>query len=225
MVRNVQGHGDYDGQLGAGYLPSRVWTFDYPAHKLLVMGPSWKPASSAHVVTLGFMRNAEGRMATGMPRITIRVDGKPVQMLLDTGATAHPTAAGKSASHTATGHGTGVTSYIDRTVFQQWHHARPNWRVVENGDDLFGPGKATPIIEVPEVEIAGWSVGPVWFTGRPDSSFRIGSRSMSSYTDKSVDGAVGANVFSLVVMTIDYPHSSAYFQCATGCRPAKPSSP
>ena len=224
MVQKGQGNSGDDGQLGAGYLPSRVWTFDYPAHKLLVMGQSWKPVPSAHAVTLGFMRNAMGELATGMPRITVRVDGKPVQMLLDTGASAHPTAAGKKASHTATVHDIGVTSYIDRTVFEQWHKAHPTWRVVESGDDLFGPGNVMPIIEVPEVEIAGWLVGPVWFTGRPDTSFRTGDHSMSTYMDQTIDGAVGANVFSHFVMTIDYPHNSAYFECATGCRPAKPDS-
>lgn len=59
IVMDTQGHG-YDGQLGAGYLPGHVWTFDYPAHRLLVRDQSWHPDVSAHAVALGFPHDAKG---------------------------------------------------------------------------------------------------------------------------------------------------------------------
>ena len=192
-----------DGQLGAGYMPGHVWTFDYPAHQLLVQGPSWRPDADAHAAKLG--------LANGFARITIQVAGEPVQMLLDTGATAHPTPAGEKASHTPTVGGYGVTSYIDQSVFALWHKAHPDWRVVPNGDNLYGP----KLIEVPKVVVAGWSVGPVWFTVQS----RIAAY-MSRYSDEPIKGALGGNVFRHFVMTVDYPHSAAYFQCTTGCKPA-----
>lgn len=206
-----------DGQLGAGYLPGRVWTFDYPGHRLVVQGPQFQPAASAHAAKLGFPLNAKGEPASGFARITIQVDGEPIQMLLDTGATAHPTVAGERASATPTVHGYGVTSYIDNRIFTRWHKTHPDWHIVKNGDDLFGTTRATDLIEVPNVEVAGWSMGPVWFTERPDHAFR---NFMSSMMDETVDGALGGNVFQHFVMTIDYPQSTAYFNCSNGCNAA-----
>jgi predicted aspartyl protease len=204
---------DGDGQLGAGYLPGRVWTFNYPAQRLMVQAPSWQPQASTHSTKLG--------LANGFARITIRVEGEPIQMLLDTGATAHLTAAGERASHMPAVGGYGVTSYIDSKVFDHWHQAHPDWRVVLEGDDLYGVGHATSLIEVPRVVVAGWSVGPVWFTEQSGVGVY-----MSRFTDQPIDGALGGNVFRHFVMTVDYPRRTAYFQCATGCEPAasKPSS-
>lgn len=56
-------------------------------------------------------------------RITIHVAGTPVQMLLDTGATEHPTVAGEKAGATPTVNGEGVTSYIKRarSGLASWH--------------------------------------------------------------------------------------------------------
>ncbi|MEI7036133.1 hypothetical protein [Fulvimonas yonginensis] len=207
-----------DGQLGAGYLPGRVWTFDYPARRLVLEPPAWQPDPAAHATPLGFRRDAKGHLESGFPRLTIRVDGQPLDMLLDTGATAHPTAAGKKASGTPTVGGYGVTSYITTSMLEHWHQAHPDWRVVDQGDDLFGPTHATRLIRVPAVEIAGWSVGPVWFTERPDRAFHV---FMSSMMDKRVEGAVGGNVFGHFAMTIDYPHEKVYFRCRKGCRAAR----
>lgn len=203
MVFSTPGQ-DMDGQLGAGYLPGRVWTFNYPGQRLSVQGASWQPSPSAHATKLG--------LASGFMRITIQVSGEPIQMLLDTGATAHPTPAGEKASNTLTVNGYGVTSYIDQSVFARWHKEHPDWHVVLNGDSLYGP----KIIEVPKVEVAGWSVGPVWFTVQS----RIATY-MSQFTDRPIQGALGGNVFRHFVMTVDYPHSTAYFQCVAGCKPAK----
>lgn len=206
-----------DGQLGAGYLPGRVWTFDYPAQRLSLDGNDWRPAPDAHRTLLGFPHDARGKPDSGFPRIAIDVDGQPLDMLLDTGATAHPTEEGKRISGTPTVNGYGVTSYITTSMLDRWHKAHPDWRVIDKGDDLFGPDHATRMIEVPKVGIAGWSVGPVWFTERPDHNFHD---AMSSMMDKRVEGAVGANVFQHFVMTLDYPHEAAYFRCATDCKPA-----
>jgi len=220
MVESVPYQGG-DGQLGAGYLPGRVWTFDYPSHRLLVQAPQWQPGASARATKLGFPLGAHGELTSGFARITIQVAGKSIQMLLDTGATAHPTAAGERASATPTVHGYGVTSYIDHRIFMRWHTMHPDWRIVKNGDDLFGKTRATDLIEVPNVVVAGWSVGPVWFTERPDHTFRS---FMSSMMDETVNGALGGNVFRHFTMTIDYPQRVAYFSCTRGCKTAAPHS-
>lgn len=213
-----------DGGLGAGYFPGRTWIFDYPAHRLSLEGAAWHPSAGAHATALGFPRDAQGHETSGFPRIVIHVDGQPINMLLDTGATAHPTPAGEAASHTPTVNGYGVTSYIVKSTFDRWRREHPDWRVVQNGDDLGGPGHTEPIIEVPKVEIAGWSVGPVWFTERADKKF---TQMMSSMMDRTVYGSAGANLFRHFVMTIDYPAAKAYFRCVRGCvaAPTPPPAP
>ncbi|MBD8871211.1 hypothetical protein [Rhodanobacter sp. DHB23] len=211
---------DTDGQLGSGYLPGRTWTFDYPARRLALEAADWHADASAHATALGFRRDDAGQRISGMPRIVIRVDGRPLDMLLDTGATAHPTAAGEKASGTPTVNGEGVASYITTSVLERWHKAHPDWRVVDKGDDLGGPEQATRLIEVPKVEIAGWTVGPVWFTERADANFGATDGGMSQYTDRIVSGAVGANVFRHFVMTLDYPRETVWFRCAGDCKPA-----
>lgn len=206
-----------DGMVGSHYLGTRVWTFDYPGRRLVIEGEGWKPAGGAHASPLGFRRDAASRVDLHFPRIVARIDGQPIDFLLDTGATAHPTAAGKRASGIETVHGEGVTSYITTSQLERWHTAHPGWRVVEKGDDLFGPAKASRLIEVPSLVIADWTVGPVWFTERPDASFH---RFMAQMMDKPPEGALGGNVFRHFRMTLDYPESTAWFDCMRGCRAA-----
>lgn len=215
-----QGGGNtLDGQLGAGYLPGRVWTFDYPARRLTLEGGGWHPAPDAHRTPLGFPHDGSGRPDSGFARITLRVDGQPLDMLLDTGATAYPTPTAARISGTPTVHGEGVASYVATSMLERWHKAHPDWRVLENADDRVAAKPLKRIIEVPRVEIAGWSIGPVWFTEQPDRAYH---EYIAQWMDKPVEGAVGGNVFRHFVMTLDYPHEAAYFRCASGCTKATP---
>jgi len=203
------------GILGAGYLPHFTWTFDYPQHALWLEGPGWKPRQGMHRVALGFQHDAAGHKTSGFPRITVHVGGQPVELLLDTGATAMPTRAGERASRIPLVRGIGVTSYITTRVMNRWHREHPDWRIVRDGDKLIA--RMHPrLIEVPRVRIAGWTVGPVWFTERPDHSYTW----MSSMMDGAVVGSAGANIFRHFAMTLDYPHEAAWFRCVKGCRSA-----
>lgn len=214
VVQGIGKSSRADGIIGAGYMPRHTWTFDYPAKKLWLEPADWKPRAGMHRITLGYQHNSAGGWATGFARLRVHVAGQPVDLLLDTGATGKPTAA----THAPTVEGFGVTSYITTHVLEQWHRQHPDWRVVEAGDDLFGSRNATRTIEVPSLQVAGWIIGPVWFTERANGNFDEG---LSSYTDKQVQGAAGANIFRHFVMTIDYPHGAAWFACAAGCRADK----
>lgn len=206
-----------DGQVGAAYLGTRVWTFDYPGQRLVAEGAGWKPTAGAHPTPLGFQRDAAGKPIQHFPRIVVRIDGQSLDFLLDTGATAHPTAEGKQASGSRTVQGVGVTSYITASIFDRWHAMHPDWRVVAHGDDLFGPSHVMRLIEVPTLVIAGWTVGPVWFTERPDGAFH---GMMAAIMDKPPEGAIGGNVFHHFRMTLDYPGATAWFDCERGCKDA-----
>ena len=69
------------------------------------------------------------------------------------------------------------------------------------------------MIEVPEVSIAGFRVGPVWFTERPDPNFH---QYMSQWMDRRVDGALGGNALRFFRVTVDYPVAVAHFAPAAG---------
>jgi hypothetical protein len=217
-------HGPMKSGMGEGLLSSRwfagrVWTFDYAAHTLTMDGSDWKPPSTAHKAAMGLRAQSAKGPAFSMPRVTIRVDGHDLDMLLDTGATGHPTAEGESAQGAGAVDGHRATSFITKSTFDAWHSAHPDWTVVAKGDDLFAPRFIARIIRVPAVEIAGWRVGPVWFTERPDGAFR---QMMSSMTDKPVEGAIGGNALGHFTMTLDYVRGAAYFACAGGCSAATP---
>lgn len=198
-----------DGMLGEPWFGGHVWTWDYPQSKLTLQGSEWKPDSAAKRVMLGFPVDTKGERDDNFARITIQVDGKPIDMLLDTGATttltadAMKSAADKQPSERA-------TSFIVATQFDAWHKAHPAWQVVEKAE----AGTNASMIEVPEVEIAGSRIGPVWFTWRADKNFH---EFMSSMMDKQVEGAIGGNALNHFVMTIDYPRAAAYFRCTRDC--------
>lgn len=202
-----------DGQLGGAYLGQRVWTFNYPARQLSVEAGDWRPKPAARPSLLGFRKDAKGEF----PRIVVRIDGQAFNMLLDTGATAFPTEEGKRIAGTETVGGEGVTSYVTNEVLQRWHASHPDWRVVDKGDALPGGRFTARLIRVPTLEIAGWSVGPVWFTERPTKDFH---NTLDDLMDAPPDGAIGGNVLQRFVMTLDYPHAKAWFQCSSGCVPA-----
>lgn len=208
----------FDGSLGAGYLPgnpdthARIWTFDYPARRLVLQGAGWRPAADAHATPLYFLRNASGGFGAGFPRVVVRVDGEPISLLLDTGATGNPTAAARRVEG-----GTAAvraTSFITTSQLDRWHAAHPHWIVLEDADKLI-PARA---IEVPSVDIAGCRAGPVWFTERPDANYGDGEHGMSRWMDEPVEGSLGGNAYDRFVMTIDYRDARAYFVCAPRAR-------
>ncbi|HEX7815617.1 hypothetical protein [Dyella sp.] len=206
---------DYDGMIGSNYLGGRIWTFDYPHQVLRLESSGWRHDTAAKSSNLGFQKDDTGGVTGYFPRIVMRVDGIPINMLLDTGATAHPTAAGKAATGLETeANGQGVASYITTRMFNIWHRKHPDWRVVDNGDNLQGP---TRLIEVPKVQVAGWVVGPMWFTERPDKAFH---KRMARLMDETPEGALGGNVLSHFSMTLDYVHAKAWFSCAQACEAA-----
>ncbi|MEO6799515.1 MAG: hypothetical protein ABI178_06235 [Rhodanobacter sp.] len=220
--KGLAGPGDtthYDGMLGAGYLPGsvetheRIWTFDYPRQHLTLQGSGWRPHAAARPTPLHFPLNAQGQLESGFARIVVHVGGTSLSLLLDTGATGYPTPVALAAQG-----GTAAvraTSFITTSQLEHWHKAHPRWRVVEDADRLRPKGKPMRAIEVPDVVVAGWHAGPVWFTERPDANFHD---FMSSMMDNQVEGALGGNLFDHFVMTVDYQESKAWFRCVRGCK-------
>lgn len=195
---------DADGFLGRTWFADRVWVFDYPKQSLgLVTVTEPLAAGNPHRVGLGFQADAAGNRTTHFPSIPIEVDGAPLDMLFDTGATVELTDTALAELDDGGPPARG-TSFIIQTVFDGWRQRHPGWRVIEGADRLGG----MPMIEVPEITIAGHTVGPVWFTMRGDSNFH---EYMSQWMDRRVDGALGGSALRYFRVIVDYPEAVAIF--------------
>jgi hypothetical protein len=206
-----------DGLLGQGWFKGRVWTFDYGEGQLFLRAPGDLPKHEAvHGVPLFFQSNAAGERGANYPRITVKIDGELVDLLFDTGATVTLSAA----ALTTIGDGrpaTRATSFISKTTFDKWAEKHPDWRKIEGADtsvscsgstrDCSAAGEA--MIEVPAIEVGGFSVGPVWFTRRADKNFH---EWMSQWMDKKIDGALGGSALKYFRVHVDYPRGLAVFE-------------
>jgi hypothetical protein len=197
-----------DGFLGRTWFAGRVWVLDYPAHTLAVAtgAGSNGAGSPGHTVPLGFQADSTGGRTTNFARIRVEIDGDSLDLLFDTGATVTLTDSGLAAIADGGPPDRG-TSFIIQSVFERWRERHPDWAVLEGGG-RFGPG-TMPLIRVPRVSVAGWTVGPVWFTMRPDRNFR---QYMSQWMDRQVDGALGGSALRYFRVTVDYPNAVAGFE-------------
>jgi hypothetical protein len=196
-----------DGMLGAPWFAGHTFMFDYPNQRLVLRDRGDLPKVAAeHVVTLGFARDAKGDPTFSFGRLQMVVDGKPIDMLFDTGATVDLTesairALGGTAQQRA-------TSFITQSVFDGWRGAHPEWRVVEAADRSIKDAPA-PLIEVPVLTVGGYQVGPVWFTRRPDNAFH---EWMAQWMDKPTEGALGGSAFHTLRITVDWISGGAAFE-------------
>lgn len=201
-----------DGFLGAPWFSGGVWTWDYRGHQLLNQ-VRWDPPPGARVLPLYFQTEADGTRTTGFARIGVTIDGEPTPMLLDTGAETFLTV--EATARLGGGDRMRATSMIAASLFDKWKISHPDWPFIAAAQEVTG----ADMIEVPDVQLAGIQVGPLWFTRRPDANFHT---FMSSMTDARVEGALGGNAFRRLVMTIDFPGARAAF-CADCARAASKS--
>lgn len=196
--------GDADGMLGQAWFAERVWTFDYAARQLILHegSPPINPPS-ARTVSLGFKTGSSGKRERNFPRIELEVDSKKLEMLFDTGATTFLSdeALKKVGDNDPAER---ATSFITKSVFESWRSAHPDWPVIEKAETTTGEA----MILVPQVTIAGFSAGPIWFTRRADNNFH---KYMSQWMDKRIDGAVGGNILRNFTVRVDYPTAQATF--------------
>jgi hypothetical protein len=194
-----------DGLLGTGWFAGRVWTFDYPRHQLLLRPAGDLPRhSTTHRVALGFQTDSAGRPTVNLPRIRVLIDGDSLDLLFDTGATTALTESARAALSDGRP-ARRATSFVVQSVFDRWRQRHPRWQVIEGADQL---GDATfPMIEVPEVGVGGFRVGPVWFTARPDQNFVH----LSQWMDRPILGALGGSALHYLRVTVDYPGAVAVF--------------
>lgn len=194
---------DEEGLLGSRWFAGHVWRIDYPNKKFSLLS-GWRPSAESQPVPLGFRQGVDGKRKLDFPRITIVVDGDSLEVLLDTGATAQLTE--NSAQVLGLENGSRIAaSYIVKSIFDQWHVRHPDWKVIDKGEAV--TGDTYPMIEVPRVNIASITVGPVWFAQRPDAAFHD---FMSQMMDKRIDGALGGSALKYLDVVLDYPQAKAW---------------
>ncbi len=196
---------DWSGMLGQQWFAGRTWTFDYPKRRLLLRADGDLPKQNErHRLALGFQTNSSGKRTTNFPRIQVSVDGQPLDLLFDTGASTELNDNALAALNDRRP-AVRATSFITAVTFERWRKAHPQWRVIEAAEK--GSGQA--MIEVPSISVAGYEVGPVWFTRRADKNFH---EFMSQWMDKKVEGALGGNALRHFRVTVDYPRAIAVFE-------------
>ncbi len=193
-----------DGILGRQWFANHTWTWDYPHRQLIMRPATWRPAPDARPIEVAFKTDADGHRVSDFARMTVRVDGEDLPVLFDTGATTvlTPTALqaladGKPAMR--------ATSMMAHSVIERWRARHPDWRVVEDAQ----LGTHSLMILAPEVEFAGRKTGPVWFTERSDKTY---DEFMAPMMSDRIEGSIGGNVLSRVVISIDYPRAKAWVQ-------------
>ncbi len=192
-----------DGTLGASWFAGRIWIWDYPHRVFSMAQKDWQPPSGAHAVPLGF-KASRGVRETNFPRIVVRIDGAPISMLLDTGAETYLSA--RAAGELGDGAPRmRATSMISASIFSSWRRKHENWPVIEDAQ----LGTHAAMIRVPDVTVAGYHTGPVWFTWRPDANYHV---FMSGMMDRRVEGSIGGNALHRFVMVVDYPGARAWFE-------------
>lgn len=195
-----------DGILGQVWFAQRVWLLDYPHQKLFFAASEDSAAyDAAHTVPIYFKSDSSGQPVAYWPRIQAQVNGETLDFLLDTGALltlsdrAQTALADEEPKVRA-------TSFMISSIFDAWRDRHPDWRVIEQAEEQTGES----IIEVPQMTIAGHTVGPVWFTRRADENFS--EAFVSDLTDQPVVGALGGSLFQYFCMTLNYPEEVAYFK-------------
>jgi hypothetical protein len=196
---------EIDGLLGGRWLDGNTWTWDYPQRQLWLRAQGDVPSVAAdHIATLHF-QTSDGEHTTGFARIEAAIDGSAYSFLLDTGATTEVTAAAQKAGNFPSA--PFAASFISKSIADRWHAAHPQWPYIPDAESDMTPHAA--MIQVPAVTVGGYTVGPAWFTVRPDKNF---ASFMSQYMDALVVGALGGSVLKNFRLTVDYRAERAYFE-------------
>jgi hypothetical protein len=192
--------------LGQSWFGGRVWTFDYPGKRLWTRAAGdLPPHDKAHEARLLF-KERRHRRENEFPRIEVTIDGEKIPFLLDTGATVNlsRTALAELGDSGPSERG---GSFITARTFVRWRKRHPDWRVLDQADELGDERSA--MIEVPTVVVADHPVGPVWFAERADQNF---DKFMSGMMAGHVEGALGGSALHYLRVTVDYPNAIAVFE-------------
>lgn len=188
------------GMAGHNWFAGRVWVLDYPHHQAAYfeMPPAPKPFGS-HTIPMTLKKP----LARDFPRIQVIVAGDTVDMLLDTGATS--LLSPEAVAIVGSGPAVRASAFAAARLWDGWHAKHPDWRVIPGGE----ANLKQDLIGVPNVTIAGYDVGMVWFAKRPNDNFDV---MMKQLMDKPILASVGGTAFRQFKLTLDYVNQRVTFE-------------
>jgi hypothetical protein len=102
---------EYDGFLGSRWFAGHVWRIDY-ASRELAAGAQARPLLGSHQIALAFQTDDEGKRVFDFARLVVNVEGRDIDMLLDTGATARLTEESAPVLHAPAGSRIGASFVV-----------------------------------------------------------------------------------------------------------------
>jgi hypothetical protein len=188
------------GMLGQRWFAGRVWVVDYPGKQLSVYDTPPAPIPfGEHTIPMTLKKPPQA----SHPRIRVLIDGDTIDMLLDTGATSQltPTAVRLLGG----GPEIRASSFVAQRLTDRWRAKHPEWRIIARGE----VGTGSDLIEVPNVNVAGYDVGPVWFAMRTNAPY---DNMMKQLMDRPILASLGGNAFRSFRLTMDYPNQRVTFE-------------
>jgi hypothetical protein len=189
-----------DGMVGHNWFAGRVWVLDYPHHQAAYFPTASAPKPfGPHTIPM----TLKAPLEQDDPRIQVIVAGDTVDMLLDTGATSvlSPEAIGIVGA----GPAERASAFAAARLWDGWHKKHPEWRVITGGE----ANMHADLIGVPNVSMAGYDVGTIWFAKRPD---RVYDGMMKALMDKPILASVGGLAFRQFTLTLDYVNQRVTFE-------------
>ena len=200
-------HGEQgDGMLGGRWFGDRIWRIDYGKQTMCQLNHApYVSANAPHRIALGFLADAQGHRFLHFPSFVVTIDDQEHTMLFDTGANGVLSAA--AAKFVGLKVGTAVAlNFIVASVFDRWVAQHPDWLVIQGGVTDRTPPR--PLLRLPKITVAGYTVGPVWFERQPEGLRTM----MAQWMDRPPDGAIGGTTFQYFRILLNYPESYAVFE-------------
>jgi hypothetical protein len=189
-----------NGMVGHNWFAGRVWVLDYPHHQAAYFETAPAPkAFGPHTIPM----TLKAPLTRDDPRIRVLVAGDTVDMLLDTGATS--VLSPDAIAIVGAGPAVRASAFAAARLWDGWHQRHPDWRVIAGGEK----NMKADLIGVPDVSIAGYDVGTVWFAKRPNSVY---DGMMKALMDKPILASVGGLAFRQFKLTLDYVNQRVTFE-------------
>jgi hypothetical protein len=188
------------GMVGHNWFAGRVWVLDYPHHQAAYFEtpPAPKPFGP-HTIPMTLKKP----LTRDDPRIQVFVAGDTVDMLLDTGATS--VLSPDAIAIVGAGPPVRASAFAAARLWDGWRQKHPDWRVIRAGE----ANMKADLIGVPNVSIAGYDVGTVWFAKRSDSIY---DGMMKALMDKPILASIGGTAFRQFKLTLDYVNQRVTFE-------------
>jgi hypothetical protein len=196
------------GQLGSNWFNGRVWTLDYPNHRLVLRsGSSATDGEPGRERPFHFNTDSAGRRIGHTGSVDVVIDGDTVAMLMDTGATIWLSSAALARVGDG-GPSERSSSHLPNWMFVRLRDRHPDWPIIERADLWAG----LSLMRVPNVSIAGYEVGPTWFSvlgGGPPTPPTAAPNAPA--WAKRQGGTIGGSLLKHFVVTLDYPRGTVRF--------------